>query len=109
MIGSALSAERPKASSKRSNSEPSGCSCDRIVTGGLKVLNSGGIKMPTSTAFDFQIKGCIDAEMGGVSHVERTARTGIEHQRSTHDQLFIFANCCELRLAKPTTKRQADR
>ena len=34
-----------------------------------KVLNLGGIKMPTSTAFDFQIKGCIDAGMGGLSHV----------------------------------------
>jgi len=52
-----------------------------IVTGSLKVLNLGGIKMPTSTAFDFQIKGCIDAEMGGLSHVERTTRAGIEHQR----------------------------
>jgi hypothetical protein len=55
MIGSALSAEHPKASLKRSNSESSGCSCDRIVTGGLKLLNFGGIKMPASTAFDFQM------------------------------------------------------
>jgi len=42
------------------------------VTGGLKVLNFGGIKMPTSTAFGFETKGCIDAEIGGLSHVERT-------------------------------------
>jgi hypothetical protein len=49
-------------------------SLDSVVTGGLKVLNLGGIKMPTSTAFDFQIKGCIDAEMEGLSHVKRTTR-----------------------------------
>jgi len=34
-----------------------------VVAGGLKVLNFGGIEMPTSAAFDFQIKGCIDAEI----------------------------------------------
>ncbi len=50
------------------------------VTGGLKVLNFGGIKMPTSTAFGFETKGCVDAEIGGLSHVERTAQTGNEHQ-----------------------------
>jgi hypothetical protein len=50
------------------------------VTGGLKVLNLGGIKMPTFTAFGFETKGCVDAEIGELSHVERTARTGIEHQ-----------------------------
>jgi hypothetical protein len=38
------------------------------VTGGLKVLNFGGIKMPTSMAFDSRIKGCIDAEMEGLFH-----------------------------------------
>ena len=51
------------------------------VTGGLKVLNFGGIKMPTSTAFGFKTKGCVDAEIGGLSHAERTAQTGNEHQR----------------------------
>jgi hypothetical protein len=50
------------------------------VTGGLKVLNFGGIKMPTSTAFGFETKGCVDAEIGGLSHVERTAQPGNEHQ-----------------------------
>ena len=53
---------------------------DNIVTGGLKVLNFGGIKMPTPTAFDFETKGCVDAEIGGLSHAERTAQTGNEHQ-----------------------------
>jgi hypothetical protein len=52
-----------------------------FVTGGLKVLNFGGIKMPTSTAFGFETKGCVDAEIGGLSHVERTAQSGNEHQR----------------------------
>jgi hypothetical protein len=51
------------------------------VSGGLKVLNFGGIKMPTSTAFGFKVNSCVDAEIGGVSHVKRTTRTGIEHQR----------------------------
>ena len=51
------------------------------VSGGLKVLNFGGIKMPTSTAFGFKVNRCVDAEIGGVSHVKRTTRTGIEHQR----------------------------
>ncbi len=37
-----------------------------VVTGGLKVLNFGGIKMPTSTAFGFETKGCVDAEIGGL-------------------------------------------
>jgi len=37
------------------------------------VLNFGGIKMPTSTAFGFEAKDCVDAEIGGLSHVERTA------------------------------------
>ena len=52
-----------------------------VVSGGLKVLNFGGIKMPTSTAFGFKVNRCVDAEIGGVSHVKRTTRTGIEHQR----------------------------
>jgi hypothetical protein len=52
---------------------------DSVVAGGPKVLNFGGIKMPTSKAFDFQIKGCIDAEMGRLSHAERTTRLEIEH------------------------------
>ena len=52
-----------------------------IVSGGLKVLNFGGIKIPTSTAFGFKVNSCVDAEIGGVSHVKRTTRTGIEHQR----------------------------
>jgi len=51
------------------------------VSGVLKVLNFGGIKMPTSTAFGFKVNRCVDAETGGVSHVKRTTRTGIEHQR----------------------------
>jgi hypothetical protein len=51
------------------------------VSGGLKVLNFGGIKMPTSTAFGFKVNSCVDAEIGGVSHVKGTTRTGIEHQR----------------------------
>jgi hypothetical protein len=51
------------------------------VTGGLKVLNFGGIKMPTSTAFGFETRGCVDAEIGGLSHVARTAQSGNEHQR----------------------------
>jgi hypothetical protein len=33
------------------------------------VLNFGRIKMPTTTAFDFRIKGCVDAEMGGLSYI----------------------------------------
>jgi hypothetical protein len=41
----------------------------------------GGIKMPTSTAFGFKVNSCVDAEIGGVSHVKGTTRTGIEHQR----------------------------
>jgi hypothetical protein len=44
-----------------------------FVTGGLKVPNFGGIKMPTFTAFGFEAKGCVDAEIGGLSHAERTA------------------------------------
>ena len=51
-----------------------------VVTGGLKVLNFGGIKMPTSTAFGFETKGCVDAEIGGLSHAKRTAQSGNEHQ-----------------------------
>jgi transposase len=41
------------------------------------VLNFGGIKMPTSKAFGFRFKGCGDAEIGGVSHVEKMHEQGL--------------------------------
>jgi hypothetical protein len=36
------------------------------VSGGLKVLNFGGIKMPTSTAFGFKVNSSLDAEIGSL-------------------------------------------
>jgi hypothetical protein len=51
------------------------------------VLNFGGIKMPTSTAFGFKVNSCVDAEIGGVSRAKRTARTRIEHQARSPKRL----------------------
>jgi hypothetical protein len=78
-----------------------------FVTGGLKVLNLGGIKMPTSTAFDSRIKGCTDAEMGGLSHVERTTRSGIEHQRDCQgDRIQPQDSCQVYQLGYPSNRQK---
>ena len=43
----------------------------RGVTGGLKMLNSGGIKLSTCKTLTSKIRGCEDAGPGGIPHVAR--------------------------------------
>jgi len=51
------------------------------VTGGLKLLNSGGIKMSSCQSLRSKLGGCVDAGPGGVPHVARFVQRRIEHQR----------------------------
>jgi len=51
------------------------------VTGGLKMLNSCGIKMSTCQSLISKIRGCVDAGPRGVPHVARSIQRGIELQR----------------------------
>src|SRR5271157_3091435 len=52
-----------------------------IVTGGLKMLNSGGIKMSTCQSLTSNLRGCVDAGLRGIPHVARFIQQRIEHQR----------------------------
>src|SRR5271157_4041088 len=51
------------------------------VTGGLKMLNSGGIKMSTCQSLTSNLRGCVDAGLRGIPHVARFIQQRIEHQR----------------------------
>jgi hypothetical protein len=51
------------------------------VTGGLKMLNSGGIKLSTCQTLTPKLRGCVDAGLRGIPHVARFIQPRIEHQR----------------------------
>jgi hypothetical protein len=51
------------------------------VTGGLKLLNSGGIKLSTCQSLTSKLRGCVDAGPGGIPHAARFIQPRIEHQR----------------------------
>ena len=51
------------------------------VTGSLKILNSGGVKLSTCQSLTSKIRGCMDAGPGGIPHVARFIQQRIEHQR----------------------------
>lgn len=51
------------------------------VTGGLKMLNSGGIKLSTCQTLTPKLRGCVDAGLRGIPHVARFIQQRIEHQR----------------------------
>jgi hypothetical protein len=53
----------------------------KSVTGGLKLLNSGGIKMFTCQSLISKLRGCVDARPGGTPHAIRFIQPRIEHQR----------------------------
>ena len=51
------------------------------VNGGLKVSNSGGIKLSTCQSLGLKTRGHVDDRCGGVPHVARFIQQRIEHQR----------------------------
>jgi len=51
------------------------------VNGGLKVSNSGGIKLSTCQSLGLKTRGHVDDRYGGVPHVARFIQQRIEHQR----------------------------
>lgn len=53
----------------------------RTVNGGLKVSNSGGIKLSTCQSLALESRGNVDVGCGGVPHVARFIQPRIEHQR----------------------------
>jgi hypothetical protein len=55
----------------------------RDVTGGLKLLNSGGIKKSTCQSPTSKLRGCVDAGPGGIPHAARFIQPRIEHQRDS--------------------------
>ena len=55
--------------------------CEPLSTGGLKMLNSGGIKMSTCQSLTSNLRGCVDAGLRGIPHVARFIQQRIEHQR----------------------------
>ena len=52
-----------------------------LVNGGLKVSNSGGIKLSTCQFPGLKPRGHVDDRYGGVPHVARFIQRRIEHQR----------------------------
>ncbi len=51
------------------------------VNGGLKVSNSGGIKLSTCQSLGLKTRGHVDDRCGGVPHVARFVQQRFEHQR----------------------------
>ena len=51
------------------------------VNGGLKVSNSGGIKLSTCQSLGLKTRGHVDDRCGGVPHVARFIQQRFEHQR----------------------------
>jgi hypothetical protein len=51
------------------------------VNGGLKVSNSGGIKLSTCQSLGLKPRGHVDDRCGGVPHVARFVQQRFEHQR----------------------------
>ena len=51
------------------------------VNGGLKVSNSGEIKLSTCQSLTSKLRGCVDAGPGGIPHAARFIQPRIEHQR----------------------------
>jgi len=51
------------------------------VNGGLKVSNSGGIKLSTCQSLGLKTRGHVDDRCGGVPHVARFVQPRSEHQR----------------------------
>jgi hypothetical protein len=54
---------------------------DDAVNGGLKVSNSGGIKLSTCQSLGLKTRGHVDDRCGGVPHVARFVQQKFEHQR----------------------------
>ena len=53
----------------------------KCVTGGLKLLNSGGIKLSTCQSLGLKTRGHVDDRCGGIPHVARFVQQRSEHQR----------------------------
>jgi hypothetical protein len=51
------------------------------VTGGLKMLNSGGLKLSICQSLTSRLRGCVDVGPGGIPHAARFIQQRIEHQR----------------------------
>ena len=52
-----------------------------FVNGGLKVSNSGEIKLSTCQSLELKTRGHVDDRCGGVPHVARFVQQKFEHQR----------------------------
>ena len=66
------------------------------VTGGLKMLNSGGLKMSTCQSQRSKLGGCVDVGPGGVPHAARSIQRWIEHKRDRQKNRTLPWNSQEI-------------
>jgi len=66
------------------------------VNGGLKVSNSGGIKLSTCQSLGLKTRGHVDDRCGGVPHVARFVQQRSEHQRDRQTDWTQPGYCAEV-------------